>query len=136
MQKKQTGVTLVKVTTMKKLHLFAVILLAMFQFQCKKITSCNVDICSSKRITKQTVTNQEGVMGTYTNNNDRRWMINVVNDLGAIIGTTCIICGDISDSLKVMSKKVVFSGELKDVCGIVDNEVDRKFFIITPSSIR
>ena len=74
-------------------------------------------------------------MGISIINNDRRWMINVVNDLGAIVGTTCIICGDIPDSLKVMSKKVVFNGELKDACGIVDNEVDRKFFIITPSSI-
>ena len=108
----------------------------MFQFQCKKINSCNADICSNVRTTKQTATNQEGVMGIYINNNDRRWMINVVNDLGAIVGTTCIICGDIPDSLKVMTKRVVFSAELKDACGIADNEVDRKFFIITPSSIR
>ena len=63
-------------------------------------------------------------------------MINVFNDPGSCLKMTCIICGDIPYSLKVMSKKVVFSGELKDACGIVDNEVDRKFFIITPSSIR
>jgi len=30
----------------------------------------------------------------------------------------------------------MFSGELKDVCVIADNEVDRKFLIITPSTIR
>jgi len=79
-----------KINNMKKLHLFTVILLAIFQFKCKKITLCNVDICSSKQTTKQTVTNQ-GVMGISIINNDRRWMINVLNDLSAIIGTTCII---------------------------------------------
>lgn len=121
---------------MKKLDLFPIILLAMSQLQCKKINSCNADICSSKRITKQTVTNQEGVMGTYLNNNDRRWMINLINNPGSDFRTTCIICGDIPDSLKVMTKRVVFSGELKDACGVADNDVDQKFFIITPSSIR
>ena len=108
----------------------------MFQFQCKKSSSCNADICSKTRITKQTATNQEGVMGIYINNNDRRWMINVFNNPGSGLKMTCIICGDIPDSLKVMTKRVVFSAELKDACGIADNEVDRKFFIITPSSIR
>ena len=75
-------------------------------------------------------------MGIYINNNDRRWMINVFNNPGSGLKMTCIICGDIPDSLKVMTKRVVFSAELKDACGIADNEVDRKFFIITPSSIR
>ena len=121
---------------MKKLQLLTIILLAMFQFQCKKITSCNADICSNTRTTKQTATNEEGVMGIFVNGDDRRWMINVFNNPGSGVRMTCIICGDIPDSLKVMTKRVVFSGELKDACGIADNEDDRKFFIITPSSIR
>jgi hypothetical protein len=121
---------------MKKLHIFTIILLAIFQLQCKKITSCNADICSSKRITKQTASNQEGVMGIYINNNERRWMINVFNNPGSGLKMTCIICGDIPDSLKVMTKSVVFSGELKDASGIVDSNEEIKFFIITPSSIR
>ena len=70
-------------------------------------------------------------MGTYTNNNDRRWMINVFNKPGSGLKMTCIICGDIPYSLKVMSKKVVFSGELKDACGIVDNNEEFKFFHYT-----
>ena len=75
-------------------------------------------------------------MGTFTNNNNRRWMINVFNDSGGGLKMTCIICGDIPDSLKLMNKKVIFSGELKDACGIVDSNEESKYFIITPSSIR
>lgn len=120
----------------EKIQLFTILLFAMFQLQCKKIASCNAEICSSQRTTKQTVTNQEGLMGTFTNNSDRRWMINVFNDSGLGLKMTCIICGDIPDSLKLMNKKVIFSGELKDACGVVDSNEESKFFIITPSSIR
>lgn len=121
---------------MKKLHLFSILLLAMIQLQCQKITSCNADICSNERTTKATVTNQEGVMGTFTNNTERRWMINVFNYSTSVHVMTCIICGDIPDSLKLMNKKVVFSGELKDACGIVDSDETNRFSIIKPLSIR
>lgn len=61
-------------------------------------------------------------MGNYIKNNDRKWMINVFNNPGQGLTMTCIICGDIPDSLKVMSKKIVFNGELKDACGMVDSD--------------
>lgn len=121
---------------MGRLRLYILLLVTTFQFQCKKIISCSADICSNKRTTKQTVTNQEGVMGTFMNNNESRWMINVFDDASFGLKMTCIICGDFSDSLKVMNKKVIFSGELKDACGVVDSNEESKFFIITPSSIR
>lgn len=121
---------------MKRLYLYILLLFSICQLQCKKIISCSEEVCSSKRITKQTVTNQEGVMGRFTNNNENRWMINVFDDAGFGLKMTCIICGDIPDSLKVMSKKVIFSGELKDACGVVDSNEESKFFVITPSSIR
>ena len=63
-------------------------------------------------------------------------MINVFNNPGFGLKMSCIICGDIPDSLKVMNKRVVFSGELKDACGIVDQNEEKMFYIVTPSSIR
>lgn len=128
--KKLTGVTLVKLLQHKKLHLFTIILLAMFQLQHKKITFCIANICSSKRITKQPVTKQEGEVGNYIINNDRRWMINFFINSGSGLKMTCIICGDIPDSLKIMTKRVVFSGELKDACGIADNEEEQKKLLL------
>jgi hypothetical protein len=120
---------------MNRCIFFIIVFCSIFS-QCKKITSCNADICSSERITKQTVSNVEGLMGTYTNNDGTRWMIVVFNDIGLGPKMQCIICGDIADSLQQMNRRVVFSGELKDACGIVDNaELDR-VFIVRPSSIR
>lgn len=75
-------------------------------------------------------------MGVFMQNNDRRWMINVFEDMSQGLKKTCIICGDLPDSLKLMNKQVVFSGELKDACGYIDAEDEKKFFIITPSAIR
>ena len=67
---------------MKILRLLIFILLASLQFQCKKDNPCDADICSNKRTTKQTAIKQEGVMGNYIKNNDRKWMINVFNNPG------------------------------------------------------
>jgi hypothetical protein len=103
---------------------------------CRKIISCNADICNSKRKKLETVTNQKGIMGISINNNDRRWMINVFDEYGLSAVKSCIICGDIPDSLKQMNKQVVFSGELKDACGYYDNTENNKYFIVTPTLIR
>lgn len=75
-------------------------------------------------------------MGKYINNTDSRWMINVFNDPGSGLKMTCIICGNIPDSLQVMNKSVIFSGELKDACGIEENSEVTKFFVVTPTAIQ
>ena len=75
-------------------------------------------------------------MGTYTNNDGTRWMIVVFDNMTVGPKMQCIICGDIADSLKQMNRRVVFSGELKDACGIVDSDELDRFFIVRPSSIR
>jgi hypothetical protein len=103
---------------------------------CTRIKSCNADVCSPERKTLETVTNQEGIMGISINNNDRRWMINLFDNVGNEPRKTCIICGDIPDSLKQMNKRVVFSGELKEASGYIDDTDNIKYFIVTPNSIR
>ena len=67
-------------------------------------------------------------MGIFANNNGRRWMINVFDDRSSGVIKTCIICGDIPDSLKLMNKQIEFSGALKDACGFVDSGDEMKFF--------
>jgi len=121
--------------TLSYVSFFSVLFL-LFLPSCKKIKSCNANPCSSERITKEIVTDQKGIMGVFMQNNDRRWMINVFEDMSQGVIKTCIICGDIPDSLKLMNKQVVFSGELKDACGYVDAEDQKRFFIITPTAIR
>jgi hypothetical protein len=108
---------------------------AFIHFCCKKTDACKEDICSANRITKKSFTNQAGIMGTFTTNTESRWMINVFNG-GPGPVATCIICGDIPDSLKIMNKQVVFSGDLKDACGIVDPEEENRFYIVRPTEIK
>jgi len=57
------------------------LLFLLFFTSCKKIKSCNANPCSSERITKEIVTDQKGIMGVFMQNNDRRWMINVFEDM-------------------------------------------------------
>ena len=120
---------------MKKIILLSIITCIFLQIHCKKNYPCIEDICSINRATKKWAINERGVMGTFTTNTESRWMINVFDDTPGL-KMTCILCGDFPDSFKVMNKAIVFSGALKDACGIVDAEDLDRYYIVNPTAIR
>ena len=104
---------------MKTIFSIAIIFILLSSNACKKNqqSSCDFDMCDSRRNTVLIATNWSGSLGYY--NDFRKWAINVSipNSIDGI--RTCIICGNIPDSLKKIGRIVTFSGELKENCNDV-----------------
>lgn len=102
---------------MRMLFLAAIATSLLLLSSCKKdkFKSCDFDACDDRRATIFTAQNWTGTLGYY--NDLRQWAVNysVPNTIDSVL--TCIICGDIPDSLKQIGTRVMFSGKIKDGCG-------------------
>ncbi|MCB9034391.1 MAG: hypothetical protein H6553_11170 [Chitinophagales bacterium] len=100
---------------MKKLILIQSLAFLLFAFCDRNETdSCDYDMCNPNRSTILVAENWTGYLSYYNDLN--KWAANI-HIQGTIDGIrTCIICSDIPDSLKIIGKTVVISGELKESC--------------------
>jgi len=122
---------------MKTLFKTAIIFTLLSSNSCKKNqqSSCDFDMCDSRRKTVLTANNWTGSLGYY--NDLRKWAINVSipNTIDGI--RTCIICPDIPDSLKTMGRLVTFSGELKESCDNVKPAFfGQEIYFINPTNLK
>lgn len=124
---------------MKLIH--SLFLFSTFQiiilFGCKKTKadSCAYDGCDSRRKTILVANNSEGYMSI--NNATGKWAVNLRVD-GTIDGIRCcIICTNINDSLKIIGKSVIFTGEIKEGCNYPKSDVPfADIYYISPTKIQ
>ena len=101
----------------------------------KKLETCELDMCDSRRKTIFTATNWSGPLGYY--NDLRKWAVNVPipNTIDGL--RTCIICIDIPDSLKTIGRIVTFSGELKESCNYPMPELrGQEIYFVKPTTLK
>jgi hypothetical protein len=100
-----------------------------------KTPSSTCDSCDAERNTVYFALDWVGQM-SY-NNEFKKWTVNV-RIPNSIDGTRiCILCTDITDSLKVVGKIATFSGELKETCGIITPQIGgQEVYSIRPSKIQ
>ena len=118
---------------------FAIASLFLIVISCKKskivADSCSYNSCDARRKTLMVATDWRGTLGYY--NDLRKWAVNVSipNTIDGL--RTCIICTDLSDSLKVMGKSVTFSGELKESCNDPKPVFrGQEIYFVTPNKLR
>ena len=129
-----------KLLSVKQLSFIAIAVFTMMIFinyGCKKtkVDTCTYDGCDSGRKTVVIADNSGGYMSI--NSTTGKWAVNS-RILGTIDGTrTSIICIDINDSLKVIGKSVIFSGEIKEGCDYPKSDVPfADIYYITPTKIQ
>lgn len=96
------------------LTLLSIIIITISLFACNK-SDQNLPVdnpCSNSQPVVMTANNWIGTMAF--NNSIRKWAVNVPipNTIDGL--RTCLICGDLPDSLKINGKLVTVSGQLKD----------------------
>lgn len=102
---------------------------------CKKTTNENCDACNPIKNTVYIAAGWQGLIGY--NSNVSKWTVNkfVPNSIDGI--QVAIICTDLPDSLKVIGKQVIFSGEIKESCANTNIQIGgQEIYSIKPSTIR
>jgi hypothetical protein len=94
-----------------------------FLISCNK-TKTPTGTCDSCDAVKNTVYFALDWVGQIGYNNEfKKWTVNVRIPYSLDGTSTCILCTDIPDSLKVVGKIATFSGELKETCAIVTSQI-------------
>lgn len=102
-------------TSLHKILTISLLLLFIVSSGCDTpMNGCEYGPCDPLRKTVKVITDQKGEMA-YIDSLDK-WAVNLTQP-GYDNLWTCILCGEIPDSLQVPGKVVVISGELKASCG-------------------
>jgi hypothetical protein len=100
-----------------------------------KTTTSTCDSCDAVKNTVYFALDWVGQIGY--NNEFKKWTVNVRIPYSLDGTSTCILCTDIPDSLKVVGKIATFSGELKETCAIVTPQIGgQEVYSIKPSKIQ
>jgi hypothetical protein len=102
---------------------------------CNKTKTTTCEACDEVKNTVFIATDWYGKM-SY-NNDLNKWAVNVhiPNTIDGL--RVCILCSDIPDSLKVIGKTAIFSGDVKETCATTTPQIGgQENYSVRPSKIK